>query len=145
MTKQLLSTPKKLGYSMPAEWERHDAIWLSWPHDPITFPDRLEKVEKTYGEIIKALQGSEKVNLLVRDGVMKTRALGLLRQWGINPDDIVFHIYNYADVWFRDYGPIFLVNKKSGSLAMNHWIYNAGGGKNGRLMKDTRVPDFINP
>jgi len=129
---------------MPAEWEQHDAIWLAWPHDPITFPDRLEKVEKTYGEIIKALQGSEKVNLLVRDGVMKTRALGLLRQWGINPDDIVFHIYNYADVWFRDYGPIFLVNKKSGSLAMNHWIYNAWGGKYESLMKDTRIPEFIN-
>ena len=129
---------------MPAEWEQHDAIWLAWPHDPITFPDRLEKVENTYGEIIKALQGSEKVNLLVRDGVMKTRALGLLRQWGINPDDIVFHIYNYADVWFRDYGPIFLVNKKSGSLAMNHWIYNAWGGKYESLMKDTRIPEFIN-
>ncbi|HLD18485.1 MAG TPA: agmatine deiminase family protein, partial [Candidatus Nanoarchaeia archaeon] len=35
---------------MPAEWEKHDAIWLSWPHDPITFPERVEKVEKTYVE-----------------------------------------------------------------------------------------------
>jgi len=139
-----VNTPKKLGYSMPAEWERHDAIWLSWPHDPITFPDRVEKVEKTYCEIIKALHENEKVNLLVKDSVMKKKAQGILKQCGVNPDDIVFHIYDYADVWFRDYGPIFLVNKKSGSLAMSHWIYNAWGGKYESLMKDTRIPEFIN-
>ena len=79
---------------MPAEWERHDAIWLSWPHDPTTFPDRVEKVEKTYGEIIKALLDSEKVNLLVKDSAMKKRAQGILKQCGVNPDNIVFHIYN---------------------------------------------------
>ncbi|MFA7198677.1 MAG: nitrilase-related carbon-nitrogen hydrolase, partial [Methanoculleus sp.] len=26
-------TPGMLGYRMPAEWEPHDAVWLSWPHD----------------------------------------------------------------------------------------------------------------
>jgi len=144
MTKQSLNPPKKLGYSMPAEWERHDAIWLSWPHDPITFPDRVEKVEKIYSEIIKTIMVSEKVNLFVQDSAMKKRAQGILKQCGVNPDDIVFHIYDYADVWFRDYGPIFLVNKKSGSLAMSHWIYNAWGGKYESLMKDTRIPEFIN-
>lgn len=141
---QLLSTPKKLGYSMPAEWERHDAVWLAWPHDPITFPSRVEKVEKTYGEIIKALQGSEKVNLLVKDSTMKNKAQGILEQCSVNPDDIVFHIYDYADVWFRDYGPIFLVDKKNGGLAMSHWIYNAWGRKYESLMKDTHIPEFIN-
>ena len=141
---QLLSTPKKLGYSMPAEWERHDAVWLAWPHDPITFPSRVEKVEKTYGEIIKALQGSEKVNLLVKDSAMKDKVQRILEQRSVNPDGIVFHIYDYADVWFRDYGPIFLVDKKNGGLAMSHWIYNAWGRKYESLMKDTHIPEFIN-
>ena len=40
-------TPKSLGYTMPAEWETHDATWLAWPHDPLTFPDRIKKVEET--------------------------------------------------------------------------------------------------
>ncbi|MBI3752662.1 MAG: agmatine deiminase family protein [Deltaproteobacteria bacterium] len=144
MLKQSLNTPKKLGYFMPAEWERHDAIWLSWPHDPITFPDRVEKVEKTYAEIIKALQPGEKVNLFVQDLAMKTRAQGILKESGVNHDEIVFHVYEYADVWFRDYGPIFLVNKKSGGLAMSHWIFNGWGGKYETLMKDTRIPEFVN-
>ncbi|MBI3755668.1 MAG: agmatine deiminase family protein, partial [Deltaproteobacteria bacterium] len=140
----LNNTPKKLGYFMPAEWESHDAIWLSWPHDPITFPHRVEKVEKTYGEIIKALQPGEKVNLLVKDSAMKQRAQDILKQSGANPDEIAFHIYDYADVWFRDYGPLFLVNKTSGSLAMSHWIFNAWGGKYETLMPDTHIPEFIN-
>lgn len=144
MLKQSLNTPKKLGFHMPAEWERHDAIWLSWPHDPVTFPDRVEKVEKTYGEIIKNLQHSEKVNLLVKDGAMKIRAQDILKEHGANSDEIAFHVFDYADVWFRDYGPIFLVNKKSGSLAMSHWIFNAWGGKYETLMPDTHIPEFIN-
>lgn len=144
MIKQSLNTPKKLGYFMPAEWEQHDAIWLSWPHDPITFPGRVEKIERTYGKIIKNLQHSEKVNLLVKDSAMKTRAQDILKERGVNPDEIAFHVYEYADVWFRDYGPIFLVNKKSGGLAMSHWIFNGWGEKYEALMKDTHIPEFIN-
>ena len=34
-------TPAELGYRMPAEWERHEATWLSWPRrEGISFPDR---------------------------------------------------------------------------------------------------------
>ena len=106
-------TPAKLGYYMPAEWERHDAIWLSWPHDPITFPDRVEKAEKSYVEIIDAMLDSENVNLFVTDDSMKKRAERLLKKGGVNPDCIIFHKYDYADVWFRDYGPIFLINKNN--------------------------------
>ena len=31
--------PPRLGYAMPAEWERHAGTWLAWPHDPVTFRD----------------------------------------------------------------------------------------------------------
>src|SRR5205807_3601585 len=27
-------SPASLGFSMPAEWERHEATWLAWPHNP---------------------------------------------------------------------------------------------------------------
>ena len=42
-------------FIMPAEWESHEALWLAWPHDKITFPNRLVKVENAYVEIIKAI------------------------------------------------------------------------------------------
>lgn len=134
-------TPRELGYRMPAEWEKHDAIWLAWPHDPITFPDRVEKAEETYARIIAAIQGSEKVNLFVKDGGMRARAETMLKKKKADPGKIDFHVHEYADVWFRDYGPIFLTN---GKLAMSHWIFNAWGGKYDTLMGDTKIPSIIN-
>src|SRR5262249_55977659 len=57
--------PKEQGYTMPAEWEPHDATWLAWPEDPITFPKRVDKVREVYLRIIEVLQRNEEVNLAV--------------------------------------------------------------------------------
>jgi len=137
-------TPAELGYRMPAEWERHSSIWLSWPHDPITFPDRVERAEEIYSEIIHAIHESEAVNLFVKDNAMKERAVGLLKGKKTNLEKINFHYFDYADVWFRDYGPIFVVNDADNKLAMVHWRFDAWGGKYETLMKDTVIPSIIN-
>ncbi|MBI5376318.1 MAG: agmatine deiminase family protein [Candidatus Schekmanbacteria bacterium] len=129
---------------MPAEWERHSSIWLSWPHDPITFPDRIERAEEIYSQIIHAIHESEVVNLFIKDSSMKERAIGLLKEKKTNLERINFHIYDYADVWFRDYGPIFIVNDTEKKLAMVHWRFDAWGGKYETLMKDTVIPSVIN-
>jgi agmatine deiminase len=129
---------------MPAEWEKHDAVWLSWPYDPTTFPDRVEGVEKTYVRIIEVLTGSEQVNLLVKDEGMESRVRALLGKEDICHKDVVFHIYDYVDVWFRDYGPVFIVNEDKKELAMVDWIFNAWGEKYKTHIRDTRIPDFIN-
>src|SRR3989338_5976363 len=68
-------TPAKLGYFMPAEWERHDAIWLAWPYDKTTFPDRVDKAEETYISIVKSIYQSEKINLLVLNHDVKKKML----------------------------------------------------------------------
>ncbi len=140
----MTKSPYELGYRMPAEWEEHDAVWLSWPYDPITFPNRVERVERTYIKIIKAISASEQANLLVKDDGMECRVKALLSEEGVCLEGIVFHIYDYADVWFRDYGPIFIVNKDKKELAMVDWIFNAWGGKYETLERDTRIPAFIN-
>jgi len=139
-----MKTPRELGYSMPAEWERHDAIWLSWPHDPMTFPDRIERVEQVYLKIISAIHKSEDVNLFVRDGAMKEQAASMLAQEDVDLEKIRFFVRDYADVWFRDYGPIFVTNREQGKLAMVHWIFNAWGGKYDELRRDTVIPSIIN-
>lgn len=137
-------TPSQLGYYMPAEWEKHDAIWLSWPHDPVTFPGRVEKAEKVYLQIIEAIHKSEKINLFVKDKAMEVKALNLLENKSIDFENISFYKFDYADVWFRDYGPIFLLNKNEKKLAMTHWIFNAWGEKYKDLMGDTEIPSVIN-
>src|SRR5436190_11666290 len=63
--------PAKQGYAMPAEWEKHDATWLAWPEDRITFPNRIERVRKRYVEIVGHLTTGEHVQLAVKDNNTK--------------------------------------------------------------------------
>ncbi len=128
---------------MPAEWEKHDAIWLSWPYDPTTFPDRVDRVESTYVEIVKEIHESEDVNLFVTDETTKEKVMDLFKQVSIDLSKVHFHIFNYADVWFRDYGPIFVKNPHH-ELAMIHWNFNSWGEKYETLLKDKEIPNVIN-
>ena len=135
--------PRELGYIMPAEWEIHDATWLAWPHDPETFPRRVKRVEKIYVEIIEALHKDEQVNLFVKDSKTRTKVIAQFEERRIDLRRISFHIWDYADVWFRDYGPIFIVNKGKKQIAILHWIFNAWGGKYKELIRDTQIPYII--
>ncbi|HLE96847.1 MAG TPA: agmatine deiminase family protein, partial [Candidatus Thermoplasmatota archaeon] len=90
---------------MPAEWEPHAATWLSWPHDPVTFPDRVDKAEDVYRQIIRALAPRERVNLLVKDEATHERVLDWAADENLN--NLVIWDEQPADVWFRDYGPTF--------------------------------------
>ncbi len=67
------STPAELGYFMPAEWQRHAATWLSWPKDPLTWPDRVPLVEEIFLQMMAALAPNEVVNLLVDDAETEAR------------------------------------------------------------------------
>jgi len=136
-------SPAQFRYRMPAEWEPHDALWLAWPHDPLTFPDRLPQVEEIYLRMIEALHSDETVHLLVRDEEMKARVSGQIRRRGLDGKRIRLHIFEYADVWIRDTGPIFLVREDRKGLAMVDWDFNAWGGKYATHLKDNRIPAVI--
>lgn len=127
---------------MPAEWEPHEAVWLAWPYDEITFPDRVEKAEDTFVKMIKALEGSERVELLVLDEEMKERAREKLAAGGVSKEAVSFRMTDYADVWLRDTGPVF-VRDGSGGKVITKWIFNAWGDKFPELMKDGEIPGKI--
>ncbi len=142
-TKYVHKTPRELGYRMPAEWAKHEAIWLAWPYDPTTFISGVEKVECTFVQIIKAIHEHEYVNLFVKDEDMYQKVSSLLGQSRIDLSKVRFLQFEYADVWFRDYGPIFLLNQKH-EIAMVHWIFNSWGEKYTELLKDADIPIIIN-
>src|ERR1017187_5661107 len=135
--------PTALGFHMPAEWEPHSAIWLSWPYDTVSFPF-LEKAEIAFAHFIKEIHDSEKVELQVVDEQMQERASSLFKDAGVNPSEVNFHMADYADIWFRDYGPIFVVNRNNKQLAMTKWIFNSWGNKYEPLLKDNNVPHVMN-
>ena len=65
---------KSTNYIMPAEWAPHKAIWIAWPYDEITFPNRVSKVQTAVVQIISAIHQSEQVELLVLNKEMQQQA-----------------------------------------------------------------------
>ncbi len=136
-------TPRNRGFLMPAEWEPHEAVWLSWPHNPVTFPD-IPAVEEAYFELILQLHASERVEVFVPSAVTHRRVRSRLREMGADLDRIVLHTNEYSDVWIRDYGPSFVINRALGETAMVRWEFNAWGNKYEDQLRDSRIPKIIN-
>ena len=136
-------TPRSLGFLMPAEWETQEGIWISWPGDEDTFPD-LRQVEHAYTKVIRAVSPYEKIHLLVRDEEIAEYVTGLFRDKEIRREHLKFHLADYADVWFRDYGPNFVIHREKSELAMVDWIFNAWGNKYPGLLYDDIIPSTIN-
>lgn len=128
---------------MPAEWEKQEGVWISWPMDEDTFPD-LRQVEQAYTQIIRAVTPHEKIHLLVRDESIGEYVTDLLKGTTIRRDHLNFHVAEYADVWFRDYGPSFIIHRESSLLAMVDWTFNAWGNKYPGLLYDDIIPSLIN-
>jgi agmatine deiminase len=132
-------SPKQLGYRLPAEWEPHEATWLSWPHKEASWPGKIERVFPVYAQMVAALARSETVHINVNDAEMETRAKRFLQDAGA-VGDVRFHHFPTNDAWCRDHGAIILVRNgetpraagvsrlSSPRLAID-WDYNAWGDK----------------
>jgi agmatine deiminase len=133
-------TPRNTGFFMPAEWEKHEAVWLSWPHNTVTFPD-LDAVRDVYIQFISGMHGSETVELLVRDTGMLELVREQLCNMGRDDSHVRYRVCEYEDVWIRDYGPTFVVNPAISQVAMVRWNFNAWGGKYESLIRDGKIPE----
>jgi agmatine deiminase len=130
-------TPRKEGFRMPAEWAEHEATWLSWPKNPLTFPaEVIEDVEDVFAQMISALSHGERTKVLVEDDAMEEKMLAMAAAAGADLRNVLPMRIRSSDVWIRDYGPTFLVHSKNGSKAAVKWRFNAWGGKYDDLLYD---------
>ena len=130
-------TPLSKGYRMPAEWVKHEATWLSWPKNPLTFPeDVIDEVEGVFAQMAVALSSGELVNILVDDQVLEDRAYAKVAGAGADMSHVRFLHIKSADVWIRDYGPSFLLHRDTGRKAAVKWDFNAWGAKYDDLLYD---------
>lgn len=138
------ATPKSLGYRFPAEFEKHEATWLSWPHKEASWPGKLDAVYPYYAQFVKALAESEKVRINVADEAMKNFALGHLVTAGVNLAQVAFFFHPTNDAWCRDHGPAFLINPDAEQKkVIVDWGYNAWGGKYPPFDLDDVIPTLI--
>ena len=109
---------------MPAEWERHEATWLAWPHNPEDWPGKFQTIPWVYAEIVRLLSARELVQILVEDAKAERRARRILERAGANLDHLRFHAWPTDRVWMRDSGPIFVRNAE-GRVGLTNWRFNA--------------------
>lgn len=137
-------TPAALGYRMPAEWEPHEATWLSWPRpDGISFPGAYGRITPILAAMVHALGDSEKVHINVCDEEHEGLVRAQLAKARAKCDHVTFFRIPTNEPWCRDHGPIFLTRDAPPPLAILDWDYNAWGWKYPPFDDDDAVPKFV--
>jgi agmatine deiminase len=138
-----MKTPKELGFHFPAEFAKHTATWLSWPHKEASWPGKIETIYPRYAEFIKRVAEGETVNINVANEAMREKATRHLNEAGADLRNIQFFIHPTNDAWCRDHGPAFLINPKQKTKMIVDWGYNAWGGKYPPFDLDDVIPTLI--
>jgi len=126
---------------MPAEWEPHEATWIAWPHNREDWPGRFAPIPWVYGEIVRKLSRVERVRILVENAQVERQARRVLRLVDARMEAVEFIECPTNRVWTRDYGPLFLKNRR-GEGALAGWRFNAWA-KYDDWQLDASVPAFI--
>jgi agmatine deiminase len=137
-------TPRQLGYYFPAEFDKHRATWLSWPHKDASWPGKIETIYPSYSRFIKELAMGEEVCINVLDEAMKVFAIRCLEAAGANLERVHFFFHPTNDAWCRDHGPAFLINPAAEQKkVIVDWNYNAWGNKYPPYGLDDVIPTLI--
>jgi agmatine deiminase len=123
---------------MPAEWEKHEATWLGWPHNASDWPGKFEVIPWVYGEMVRKISAGENIRLIVRHKKDERFARRIFKHVGVDLRKIQFVMHPTNRGWTRDTGPIFV--KRKGETAIVHFHFN-GWAKYDNWRKDTKVPE----
>jgi agmatine deiminase len=125
----------------PAEWERHDATWIAWPHHEPDWPGKLAPIPWVYGEIVRVLHHHERVEILCHDDEVHQDALSVLEAHGVGPSGYRLHVVPNDRVWLRDSAPT-AVHDEKGRVTLVNWRFNAWA-KYDNYARDERVGEVI--
>lgn len=111
-------TPSCDGLHMPAEWEEHEATWMTWPCKPDVWRG-MKKPRKAYAAVAQAIARFEPVYMMTRPDLANEAANHCGEAVTIIP-------MVTRDSWARDSGPTF-VKDDNGNVAGIDWIFNDWG------------------
>lgn len=106
----------------PAEWEKQDAVILTWPNEATDWAYILDEVVDCYVNIARAIIDDEDLVIVTCDENQTRKQLG-------DVDYSRVHFYEIAnnDTWARDFGPIGVI--KDGKPQLLDFTFNAWGMK----------------
>lgn len=102
---------------LPAEWESHGAVLISWPHGETDWAYMLEDVIECFTNIVKAIVAYEKVIIVAPD-------INIPRKYFEGIDNVAYCQLSTNDTWARDFGPITLIENGQGVICdfkFNGW------------------------
>ncbi len=126
-----MTTPKKDGFHMPAEFELHAGTIMIFPERPGSWPYHAEPALKSFIEIWKAITKDEKLYLLVSPEKIQKAKLLCQKLKNIKILEIPQN-----DAWARDTAPTFVKNSLTGEVRGIDWCFNAWGGEYDGLYAD---------
>lgn len=108
----------------PAEWERHDATWIAWPHHEPDWPGRFSPIPAVFAAIVRALHVHERVEILCHDESVRAEALRCLERAGVDTSRCRLHRCQTDRAWLRDSAPT-AVHDAGGAVELVSWGFNA--------------------
>ena len=118
-----LTMELSLGRRMPAEWEKHDATWIAWPHHEPDWPGKLAPIPWVYAEIVRALADYDRVEILCHDATVADNARAMLEAHGVKEDRYRLHTVENDRVWLRDSAPTGVL-RADGRVELINWGFN---------------------
>src|SRR5665213_120388 len=137
------NSPTNAGFHFPAEWARHTATWLNWPHKEESWPGKIATIYRPYCEFIKVVSEGELVRINLVNEQMAAFAKEQLQLVGADLKRIEFLEFPTNDAWCRDHGPAFLINTDTKQKVIVDWGYNAWGDKYPPYDLDDVIPTLI--
>lgn len=106
---------------LPAEWESHGAILLSWPHALTDWAYMLDEVTRCYINIVEAITQESAVIIVAPDIDEPKRYLSHLDQ-----SRIKYCAVDTNDTWARDFGVITTIDENNNYI-LNDFQFNGWG------------------
>ena len=106
---------------LPAEWEPHGAVMLSWPHKDTDWAPVLDEAIDCFVEIAKAIAREETLIVVAPDVEEPRRVLDCEKL----PNRILYLTGPTNDTWARDFGPITV--ERDGNPVICDFKFNGWG------------------
>jgi agmatine deiminase len=137
-------SPAALGFRLPAEWERHAATWIGWPHNPADWPRKFAPIPWVYAELVRKLAPGETVRILVNSQAHEASARRVLKRVGVDLARVEFFRIPTDRGWTRDSGPIFLRRQavRRAEIAIVRFRFN-GWARYPNWHQDDAVPERV--
>ena len=132
---------------MPAEWEHHEATWISWPQNRSDWPGKFTTIPWVYGEIARKLSPAERIRIIVSTKEQELSARRLLTRAGVSLASVDFFRFPTDRGWTRDSGPMFICTAQglrindfrfTGWAKYDNWKNDAK--VHGRVSRSLKIP-----